>query len=53
MEPGIIHGDPATLLLEHSHGTIFFIFVSTGLCFVTCPRMGGVIMHMCVAQSLS
>ena len=53
-EPEIIHGDPATLLFAVTCGiVVHFIFLSTGVCFVTFPRMGGAMAQMDIAQDLS
>ena len=54
MKPEIIHGDTVTLDFCVAHGTvIIFIFMSTGLCFVTFPRKGGAMAQTHVVQSLS
>ena len=54
MEPGIIHGDPATLLFVVTGGIVMhFIFMSTRICFVTLPGMGGIMVYGGIAPNLS
>ena len=49
----MIHGDPVTFLLLHVVLLCLLYSMSTGLCFVTFPRMGGVMAQMYIVQNLS